>query len=249
MLKLSIPSSWNSLSPKMLRFTLSLLASSLYSIHQVKMILSLHAAGLKSVAPEKNGAALVKKHRRFFILSRDQLLFLAHSVDFIDTIPKQPFRLPRIWNRDALDPMLYGLPFGQWLAIENMYQAYISSKDQKFLEPAFNILYPYTFRSAIKPPFRCTDAVRILNVFYWIASFKNALMVRYPDLFLPAGQAQDPITVSSSMRTSMESQIRALSKGDITKNEAILATDIHSALSELNALARETRELKQKIKH
>jgi hypothetical protein len=44
----------------------------------------------------------------------------------------------------------------------------------------------------------------------------------------------------------VDSQLRALTKGDITKEKEILAMDTWRALTELNALAREYEELNQK---
>ena len=45
----------------------------------------------------------------------------------------------------------------------------------------------------------------------------------------------------------MNAQIRALTKGDITKEAEVLALDTHRALTELNAQAREYKELNAKI--
>ncbi len=44
----------------------------------------------------------------------------------------------------------------------------------------------------------------------------------------------------------MDAQIRALTKGDITKEEHILSLPAHRALTELDALAREYDELNRK---
>ena len=44
----------------------------------------------------------------------------------------------------------------------------------------------------------------------------------------------------------MDSQIRALTKGDITKEDAVLSMPCHRALTELDALAREYDDLRTK---
>ena len=44
----------------------------------------------------------------------------------------------------------------------------------------------------------------------------------------------------------MNAQIRALTKGDVTKEAQILALDAMRALTELDALAREYEELNRK---
>ena len=46
----------------------------------------------------------------------------------------------------------------------------------------------------------------------------------------------------------MDAQIRALTKGDITKEKEILALDTWRALTELNAQAREYKQLQAQLK-
>ena len=48
---------------------------------------------------------------------------------------------------------------------------------------------------------------------------------------------------------SMNTQIRALTKGDITKEKEILAMDVYRALTELDAQAEEYNELKRMQGH
>lgn len=47
----------------------------------------------------------------------------------------------------------------------------------------------------------------------------------------------------------MNAEIRALTGGDITKLEAVLSADTLDALTELNAKAREAREIEKLNKH
>ena len=46
----------------------------------------------------------------------------------------------------------------------------------------------------------------------------------------------------------MDTQIRALTKGDITKEREVLQMDVHRALTELDAQAKEYEELKRETK-
>ena len=46
----------------------------------------------------------------------------------------------------------------------------------------------------------------------------------------------------------MDNQIRALTKGDVTKEEQVLATDTVRALTELDTMAREYQELQKEMK-
>lgn len=49
------------------------------------------------------------------------------------------------------------------------------------------------------------------------------------------------------MRELMLAEIRALTGGDVTKNEAVLHADTMDALAELNAKAREAREMNEHL--
>lgn len=45
----------------------------------------------------------------------------------------------------------------------------------------------------------------------------------------------------------MNAQIRALTKGDVTKEAEVFALDTHRALTELNAQAREYKQLNSQL--
>ena len=85
-------------------------------------------------------------------------------------------------------------------------------------------------------------------------AFKDHIARQYPDLFAApdpddnmfggAGSGTDPASVSETINA----QIRALTKGDITAEQRILDSPMRRALTELNQLAREARELKELYK-
>ena len=52
----------------------------------------------------------------------------------------------------------------------------------------------------------------------------------------------------TQLTEAMNTQIRALTKGDITKEQQVLQMDVHRALTELDAQAREYEELKKHAK-
>lgn len=73
---------------------------------------------------------------------------------------------------------------------------------------------------------------------------KTAYTQLFPDLFsrtAPTGNNQP------DMRELMLAEIRALTGGDVTKNEAVLHADTMDALAELNAKAREAREMNEHL--
>ena len=89
------------------------------------------------------------------------------------------------------------------------------------------------------------------SIFYWFASLKNLLSRTFPH-FLQAATADSSANmlgtpdIGRRLQESMNAQIRALTKGDITKENEILSFDTWRALTELDAQAREYEELNKK---
>lgn len=54
--------------------------------------------------------------------------------------------------------------------------------------------------------------------------------------------------IGEVLRTAMNAQIRALTGGDITKEEAVLSMDTWRALTELEAKAKEAEDIKRQTK-
>ena len=55
-------------------------------------------------------------------------------------------------------------------------------------------------------------------------------------------------SIGEMLRQSMNAQIRALTSGDITKEEAVLSMDTWRALTELDAKAKEVENIKRQTK-
>ena len=75
---------------------------------------------------------------------------------------------------------------------------------------------------------------------------------RFSDFFQPASAQAENLLGSSpnigkQLQESMDAQIRALTKGDITKEKEILSLDTWRALTELNAQAKEYKQINAQI--
>ena len=90
------------------------------------------------------------------------------------------------------------------------------------------------------------DASETLGIFYWWATVKDMVSAMFPHLFsTTTGDDQAPPTYDE-MRRTIDTQLRALTKGDITKERDILSMETMRALTELDAQAREYEEIKEK---
>jgi hypothetical protein len=81
--------------------------------------------------------------------------------------------------------------------------------------------------------------------FMWYTAVKKRFAEEFPNFLKPVN-GQETGT-AASQKEIMNAQIRILTKGDITKNDAILKSDTWSALLELDALAKEAEDFKNKM--
>lgn len=188
-------------------------------------------------------------------------------LDKFRTVPDFPVRpefslrdgLP-LWRRlrrrvPALDAMFTKVPFALFLAAEAHYRQALSSlkapmvmhsvMSSEPLSRLVGVLYPgYGSRHV-------SGVMRIAAV-YWMAGLKAALVRLYPDLYSPSGEdgsksqsLWNPAGNNQGLeiKRSTEAMVRALTQGDPLRREAILALDTHTALAELDAIARENARL------
>ena len=128
--------------------------------------------------------------------------------------------------------------------MENLYQGFLSTQKDALLDDLAHVLYPGCSASL-------TPEERI-SIFYWVASLKDMFARRFPDFFQPATANAENLLGSSpnigkQLQESMDAQIRALTKGDITKEKEILSLDTWRALTELNAQAKEYKQINAQI--
>ena len=103
------------------------------------------------------------------------------SLDWIDTLPTMPVRIARIgWHR-AVPADFEGVPFETFIVCDNLYQGYLSTRQEDLLDELAAHLYD-TKR------IKLTAAERV-SVFYWFASLKAFLAKVFKHFFQPAGNA------------------------------------------------------------
>ena len=137
-----------------------------------------------------------------------------------------------------------GVPFETYIVVENLYQGFLSTQKDALLDEIAHVLYPGCSASL-------TPEERV-SIFYWVASLKDMFARRFPDFFQPASANAENLLGSSQnigkqLQESMDAQIRALTKGDITKEREILSLDTWRALTELNAQAKEYKQINAQI--
>ena len=239
-LDVTLPRSWGELTDEQLRVvynTLSVEASSA----GIAGILFFAFTGLRLKGVD-NGYYIVSDGERLMRIVVDDLGILIRTLEWVNKLPERPVRLSAIGESQAVNADLSGVPFDVYLYCENLYQGYLMTKNADLLTQMLGKLY--------KPaPAEIGEAEQTM-MFYWWASLKEYLSKMFPNFFSGSGDGNllGNVATPSAVRESMNSQIRALTKGDITKEAQVLAMDVWRALTELDAQAKEYDELKRMYK-
>lgn len=251
---LTVPNGWHELTQNQLRFLLETIADiqtanrdkvftsqddyAAQTSAQVATLCLMRWTGLKVSCPYADGYLMTLDGDEIF-LTAAQLSAVAEKLSWTNSIPSVPVRLDQIDGATAVTADLSsGFPFDSWLTCENYWQIYQATGDDQWLRKMAAVLYA---KEDISP-----DAAETLGVFYWWAAVKDMVAAMFPHLFCSAaGDDQTPPTYDE-MRRTIDTQLRALTKGDITKERHILSMETMRALTELDAQAREYEEIKQK---
>ena len=257
-INLNVPQGWHELDDAQLRYVYSLIAKE-FAADEIKTLALLKWATPK-VRVEGLGVrgkylcSLRTPHSTLhFELSGTQLAEVIPSLGWLDAIPASPVRLKKLRNHASVDAEFQGVPFETYIVVENLYQGFLSTQKDALLDEIAAVLYKPTAKVMRLGGYkvRLTPAERI-SIFYLVASLKDMFARRFSDFFQPASANAENLLGSSpnigkQLQESMDAQIRALTKGDITKEKEILSLDTWRALTELNAQAKEYKQINAQI--
>lgn len=224
-ININVPTSWAQLDQKQLYYAYFLLSSGHYEPEQIKALCLIRWGKLTDEQME--------------VLKPEQIAAHLPVMDWLLSIPDMPVRLDTIQGKEAqYNAQWHGLEYQNYLVIENQYQGYLHQKDIVHLNAIASILYGADLH---------LTPVEAYSVFLWVASMKQLFAQRFPSFFVPAGIGgeEEEGSIHAKLVRSMNMQIRALTKGDITKEKEILQMDVWRALAELDAQAEEYNELKK----
>ena len=233
-----LPKSWAELTPEQLTYVCFLLSEG-YDAAAIRSFCLLRWSGIKVLAAQGRNNYLVQYGGQMGLLSASQVAAAANGLSFLDELPQPPVRLEYINGHRALPADLTGVPFEKYLCLDNLYQGFLRTQDEGIIRDMAAILYD-------AEDIRLTKA-QTVEVFYWFASVKTMLRNRFTSLFQPFDPTHDNMLGGASLaihlQEAMDAQIRALTKGDVTKEAEVLQLDTWRALTELNAQAKEYEEL------
>lgn len=238
-LNILFPTTWNDLNDEQLRYFFGLLAKD-YTSDAIKTYCLFRWSGLKVLYRTDEKHVIVSFKNDLYKLEDEQIANLIFSIKWMDELPSFPCQLKSIGGNSPCAADFQQVPFEVFLYCDNLYQGYLHTKNDSLLADMARVLYD-------DDSLVCDMAEKI-SVFYWFASLKHFFSLRFKHFFQPIGNTDSnlmSVNLADKLQESMDSQIRALTKGDITKEEVIKKTDTWRALTELDAQAKEYEELKR----
>lgn len=244
-----VPGSWQELSDREAWRALRLLSMDDVESEHVPLLLFMELNKFSVLGRSHRGDFIVSGGGTIFELTPSVAAEMCRPLRFVLEPPKRPWRPERFRKYIAVDADMQGLCFADWLCVENYLQRVISISDFSLLDNLNIILMKRSkgFKSFLQGRNVAFTRPERLAVFLWIQSVKDYLRRRFPHFYARTGEAQEGAITPQDLQDATDAQIRALTKGDITKENQVLEMDMYRALSELNALAREYKELDAKL--
>ena len=247
------PTSWRKMTQKQLRYVLTLLALfedlSVVKTYMLVRFSGIHLEGdTQRIFRDqpKSFRCWYRpawwKRRRWFTLEAWQVQSMIQQFDFIDPFDGMDVRLERIHGCRAVDDILDHYPFGDYLLAEQYYQLALSSGNPEMIERLATFLY--VKRNGMHPKRLSLSPAEQMGTLRWFAHVKSLFAERWPYFFHRVNSDIEEMDID--LMGAMDAQIRALTEGDITKEETIKLLPCWRALTELNEKAREAKEFHEK---
>lgn len=241
--RLYAPTSWHDLGQHELRYALTMMAEGLEG-DALKTYMLIRFNKIKVVRRSTEGWKMVKDDKVFYADKR-LLSSMIGALKFVDRYENFDARLDSVGGFRAVDGLLNGVPFNDYLKMEICYQMFSSTKEEAYLTGLARLLYrDKQGRPAdgINP-----DKAERLGVLLWYAHVKDVFARLFPALFKKADGGEDG-GAEVDLRQVTDAQLRLLTDGDVTKEKAVRMVDCKRALTELNAKAVEARRANEKLK-
>ncbi len=268
------PTAWRKMTQAQLRYVLMLLSMfedvTVVKTYMLFRLSGIHAEGPVSRITREQPKAFACwyrpawwRPRRWFTLEPWQVESMIRQFDFIDPFDGMDVRLERIRGCRAVDDILDHYPFGDYLMAEQYYQLALSSGNPMMIEKLATYLYlkkrlcfvkwwrllwiiplPVFEAKEFHPARLSLSPAEQMGTLRWFAHVKGVFAERWPYFFRRVDADIEEMDID--LVGAMNAQIRALTEGDISKEEIIKALPCWRALTELNEKAREAKEFHEK---
>lgn len=245
-LQLHCPISWSELTQEQLRYVLTLIGSNLYNEVEIRTLMFIRFCGISVLKKHTEGfwscsVVLDTGKTHYFDLQSWQIQDMIGQLSFVNHPEDMDVRLESIQGFKAVDRLLHGLFFIDYINLEACYQGYLRSKNQSRIEAMAKILYRDS--EGAMPESLQLDVAELSGTLFWFYNIKKELAKAFPYFFRPIDTMGGD---GYNMLDAINAQIRALTDGDVTKEETIKKIDCWRCLTELDAKARDAEEFKKK---
>ncbi|SDM07834.1 hypothetical protein SAMN04487899_1188 [Segatella bryantii] len=253
---INLPESWQSLTDDQLHYAYTQLQSS-NSITEVMAHCLLHWGKLTVLCHYPNHRFLIQRKRtkEQVILTTAQLQSATSALKFLDSFSTIPVRISHIGHHQAIAADFEQVQFDTYLYADNLYQGYLQTQSNDLLMQMAQVLYGAEDSKEETPVSSNkvnADEAELIGIFYWFTSLKIYFSRMFPNFLKPFNSPSSNLLAQqdtfTQLRNAMNAQIRALTGGDITKEDQILQKDTWRALTELDAKAKDAEELRKQYK-
>jgi hypothetical protein len=249
-INITVPTSYGKMTEKQTRYMINLLVEGL-SQEAIWAKCFFRFSGLKLKAITED-ACFVKYKKSLLEVHTEEMDYMIRKMEFLTkkySGLQPPTKLKGFIPAESL---FENVIFGQYLEMENEYQAYVFTQKKEHLNNMIAILYGKCgakydnnrIEKRAKKLKRCTKTDK-LQVFMWVLSVKEFFTQKYRLLFAPETQDENEQKQAPDMYVIIQNQVRALTDGDITKRESVLNSLTWDALDELNNKIREAKKLER----
>ncbi|GAP73086.1 hypothetical protein SAMD00024442_6_50 [Candidatus Symbiothrix dinenymphae] len=251
--ELTAPRSWSELTPRELLYVSWLMTNMKLTPAEFQAYAFVRFTGI-TVKNQAAKAWRCRLGKTRFNLSPEQVLSFCKQMEYLTTGIDRITPLPILQNRIHVNDLLYGVPFNQYLFCENNYQAFIHTKEPLYLQRLAAGFYTnddeYTETNALAAAkeFAEVPFYELHTVFLWYYGLKSVFQKRFPHFFQKVERIlEDDEPQAPNFGEQSDNMVRALTGGDITKNAQVYASNTWDALAELDAKAKENKELEARM--
>lgn len=237
-IRMRVPSGWDALTAEEVGRVLRVLAKYEADEARVRCMMALLGFKVGKTWGGKNTFYHALPDGGMAVVDIEEASTALDALEWVCKLWERPVRLPAIGGVAPVDAELHGVPFGQWLRIENYYQGYLQSRNEEALRQIVYLLWPGVEEAGVVP----TDG-ECLGALMWVECMKRVFAGHFSAFLRPVeGDGEEDVP---DMLGVMNAQIRALTGGDVCKEEQVLAIDVWRALTELNEKAKEAKAMER----
>lgn len=247
-ISLTVPRGYAEMTEQQTAYVAKLLLSG-QTIENIRVKCFIRFAGIRPIVGNSEVYWFVKpKLRGFFSMKVEDVMYWSDRMDWLHQSYIGVHPAQKIGRYHPCHFQLRDTSFIQYIDAENYYQAYLHTADKQYLYKLMATLYqpgqkynndntPKIARKIARKAKKHECQLALM----WMMGIKELFAQKFSDLFVAAPFSEEN-PEPPNMYKIIRGQLRMLSGGDITKENAVLASKTWTALDELNEKCREARQ-------